>query len=92
MAEQEVVIDVQWFPKDQHVSDLPFKDPVAAFMELYFSESWKVSDFFSSPMFSGEYGFQKEFLLLLLHFRTQLLINDRYGSQHSLNQLQSWLE
>jgi hypothetical protein len=38
MAEQEAAIDVQLFPEEQHVSYLLFKDPVAAFMELYFSE------------------------------------------------------
>ena len=57
MAEQEADIDVQLFPEEQHVSYILFKDPVAVFMELHFSEGLKVSDFFSSPMFSGEYDF-----------------------------------
>ena len=39
MAEQEAAIDVQLFPEEQHVSYLLFKNLVASFMELYFSES-----------------------------------------------------
>ena len=70
MAEQE-------FSVDQHFSDLGFKDPMAVFMELYFSESLKVSDFFSLPMFSGKYDFRKEFLLRLLLSRHHLLISDK---------------
>jgi hypothetical protein len=54
MAEQEAAIDVQLFPEKQHVSYLPFKDPVAAFMDLYFSENLKISDFLSLPMFMGD--------------------------------------
>jgi hypothetical protein len=73
----ETIMAEQEFSVDQHFSDLGFKDPVAVFMELYFSESLKVSYFFSSPMFSGEYDFRKEFLLQLLLFRHQRLINDR---------------
>jgi hypothetical protein len=46
-------------------------------MELYFSEGLKVSYFFSSPMFSGEYDFWKEFLLQLLLSRHHLLISDQ---------------
>jgi hypothetical protein len=90
MAEQEAAIDVQLFPEDQYVSDFPFKDPVAAFMELYFSESLKVSDFFSSPMFSGEYDFRKEFLSLWLHFKLHLLINDK-DEISSVLKLLGWL-
>jgi hypothetical protein len=70
MVEQE-------FSVNQHFYDLGFKDPVAVFMELYFLEGLKVSDFFSSPMFSGEYDFRKEFLLRLLLSRHHLLISDK---------------
>jgi hypothetical protein len=75
MVEQEVSIDIQLFPEDQHVSDLCFKDPVAAFIESYISEKLKVSDFFSLHMFSGEFGFVNGFLSFLLHFKHQLLIS-----------------
>ena len=68
----------QLFSKDQHVFDLPFKDPVAAFMDLYFSENLKISYFLSLPLFMVKYGFLNEFLSLLLHFRHQLLISDKY--------------
>jgi hypothetical protein len=53
----ETVMAEQEFFVDQHFSDIGFKDPMAVFMELYFSEGLKVSYFFSSPMFSGEYDF-----------------------------------
>jgi hypothetical protein len=66
------------FSMDQHVYDLRFKDPVAAFMESYFSENSKISDFFNSSMFLGEYGFLNGFLSLLLNFRHQLLIGDMH--------------
>jgi hypothetical protein len=41
MAEQEAAIDVQLFSEEQHVTYLPFKDPVAAFMDVYFSKDLK---------------------------------------------------
>ena len=69
-------IDVKLFLEDQHVFDLPFKDLVATFMELYFSEILKFSYFSSLPIFSGEYDLQKEFILLLLHFKHKLLLSD----------------
>jgi hypothetical protein len=50
---------------------------VAAFMEFYISDNLKISDFLSSHMFLGEYGFLNEFLSLLLHFKHHLLISDR---------------
>jgi hypothetical protein len=77
MAEQEAAIDVQLFPKNQYVSDLYFKDPVATFIESYISENPKISDFFSSLIFPGEYGFLNEFLSLLLHFKHHLLISEK---------------
>jgi hypothetical protein len=52
---------------DQYVSDLGFKDPVAALMESYGSEYVKISDFFYSSSLPGESCFLKEFLSLLLH-------------------------
>ena len=51
------VMDEQLFFEDQHVYDLLFKDPVAAFMDLYFSENLKISYFLSLPLFMGKYGF-----------------------------------
>jgi hypothetical protein len=62
MAEQEAAIDVQFFPMKQHVSYLLFKDPMAAFMNLYFSENLEISDFLSLPLFVGKYGFMNDFL------------------------------
>jgi hypothetical protein len=73
-SSKEVVMVEQVFSLDQHVYDLSFKDPVAAFMESYISENLKISDFLSSPMFPGEYGFLNKFLSLLLYFRYHLLI------------------
>jgi len=84
------IINVQLFPKDQQVSDLSFKDPVAAFIESYILENLKVSDFFSLHMFPGEYSFLKEFLSLLLHFRYHLLINDK-DKFYSVLKLLGWL-
>jgi hypothetical protein len=54
MAEQEVTMDMQLFPEKQHVSYFLFKDPVAVFMDLYFSENLKSSDFLSLQMFMGD--------------------------------------
>jgi hypothetical protein len=62
---------------DQYISDLVFKDPVAALMELYISDHPKISNFFNSPTFSGEYSFLKDSLSLLLNFSFYLLISDR---------------
>jgi hypothetical protein len=76
-AEREAAIDVHFFPEDQYVSDLCFQDPVAAFMESYISRNLKISDFFISLMFTGEYSFFNEFYSLLLHFQHQLLSSDR---------------
>jgi hypothetical protein len=90
MAEQEAAIDVQLFPEEQHVSYLLFEDPVAAFMELYFSEGLKVSDFFNSPMFSGKYGFLKSSLSLWLHVQHHLLISDE-DEISSILKLLGWL-
>jgi hypothetical protein len=90
MVEQEFSIDVQLFPEEQHVSYLLFKDPVAAFMELYFSESLKVSDFFSLPVFLGKYGFLKDFLSLLFHVKHYLLISDK-DEISSVLKLLGWL-
>jgi hypothetical protein len=90
MAEQEAAIDVQLFPEEQHVSYLLFKDPVAAFMELHFSEGSKVSDFFNSPMFSGKYGFLKSSLSLWLHVQHHLLISNK-DKISSVFKLLGWL-
>jgi hypothetical protein len=74
-SNREAVIEMQLFPEDQEVSDFSFKDPVAAFIESYISESLKISNFFSLHMFLGEFGFVNDFLSLLLHFKHQLLIS-----------------
>jgi hypothetical protein len=63
------------FSVDQHVSNLSFKDPVAAYMESYVSDFLKISDFIISPIFMGEYGFLKEFMSLLLYFCYYSLIS-----------------
>ena len=70
MVEQEVAIDAQLFPEKQHVSYLLFKDPVAAFMELYFSEGSKVSDFFNLPMFFRQAWFPEKLLVTVVAFST----------------------
>jgi hypothetical protein len=71
MAEQVSAID------GQHDSYLLLEYPVAAFMDLYFSEKLKISDFLSLPLFMGEYGFLDELLSLLFHVQLHLLINDK---------------
>jgi hypothetical protein len=71
---KEVFMVEQVFSCDQHVYDLSFKYPVATFMESYISDNLKFSDFLSSQMFPGGYGFLNEFLSLLLHFKHHLLI------------------
>ena len=75
---------------DQHVCDLGFKDPVVAFMDSYFSEKPKISDFLSLPLFMGEYGFWKDFLSLLLHVKHHLLISDK-DEISSVFKLLGWL-
>jgi hypothetical protein len=74
-SSKEAVIEIQLFPEEKQVSDLSFKDPVAAFIESYFSEKLKVSDFFSLHMLSGEFGFVNGFLSFLSHLKHQLLIS-----------------
>ena len=73
----EAVIFEQGFFVDQHVFDHGFKDPVAAFMDSYFSENPKISYFLRLPLFMGKYGFLKNFLSLLLHVKYHLLISDK---------------
>ena len=90
MAKKEVAIDVQLFPEDQYVSVLPFKDPVAAFMELHFLDGLKVSDFFNLPMFLGKYGFLKSSLSLWFHVKHHLLISDK-DEISSIFKLLGWL-
>jgi hypothetical protein len=80
----------QVFSMDQHVSDLGFKDPVTALMELYISDHPKISDFFNSSTLPSEYCFIKEFISLLLHFRYHLLISDR-DKVISVLKLLEWL-
>ena len=75
---------------DQHVFDIGFKDLMAAFMDSYFSENLKISDFLRLPWFMGKYGFLNEFLSLLLHFRHQLLISDK-DEISSILKLLGWL-
>ena len=66
----------QCFPKDQHVSDLGFKDSFVALLESSFSDFLKISDFISRA-FTGEYGFLKDSLSLLIYIFFYHLINDR---------------
>ena len=90
MAEQEASIDVQLFSKEQHVTYLPFKDPVAAFMDVYFSKDLKISDFLSLSLFVGKYSFMNEFYSPFLHFKHQLLSSDR-DKVSSVLKLLGWL-
>jgi hypothetical protein len=75
-SSREAVMNEQLFSVDQHFSDLGFKDLVAALMESYISNHLKISDFIS-PAFTGEYGFLKDFLSLLICFSYYLFISDR---------------
>ena len=90
MAKKEAAIDVQLFLEEKHVSYLLYKDPVAAFMELHFSEGSKVSDFFNSPMFSSKYSFLKSSLSLRLHIQHHLLISSK-DKISSVFKLLGWL-
>jgi len=81
---------VQLFSKEQHVTYLPFKDPVAAFMDVYFSKDLKISDFLSLPLFLGKYGFLKDLCLLLIHVKDHLLIGDK-DEISSVFKLLEWL-
>lgn len=74
---RETIINDQDFCIDQHVSDLCFKDPMAAFMECYISKNLKILDFLNSSPFRGKYGFVNELLSLLLQFKHQLLISEK---------------
>jgi hypothetical protein len=62
---------------NQHVSDHGFENPVAVFLESYFSDSLKISDFIISLAFAGEYGFLKDFPLMLLYFCHYVLITGK---------------
>jgi hypothetical protein len=77
MAEQEAAIDVHLFSEEQHATYLPFKDPVASFMDVYFSKDLKISDFLSLSLFVGKYSFMNEFYSPFLHFKHQLWSSDR---------------
>jgi hypothetical protein len=90
MAEQEADIDGQLFSKEQHVTCLPFKDPVVAFMDIYFSKNLKIYDFLSLPLFPGKYGFLKDLCLLLIHVKHHLLIGDK-DEISSVFKLLEWL-
>jgi hypothetical protein len=90
MAEQEAAIDVQLFSEEQHVTYLPFKDPVAAFMDVYFSKDLKISDFLSLSLFVGKYSFMNEFYSPFLHFKHQLWSSDR-DKVSSVLKLPGWL-
>jgi hypothetical protein len=90
MAEQEVSIDVQLFSKEHHVTCLPFKDPLAAFMDVYFSKDLKISYFLSLSLFVGKYSFMNEFYSPFLHFKHQLLSSDR-DKVSSVLKLLGWL-
>ena len=74
-SRKEAVIEIKLFPEEKQVSNLSFKDPVAAFIESYFSEKLKVSDFFRLHMLSCEFGFVNGFLSFLSHLKHQLLIS-----------------
>jgi hypothetical protein len=75
-SSKEAFMDEHFFPEDQHVSDLGFKDSFAALLESSFSDFLKISDFIS-PAFTGEYGFLKDSLSLLVYLCFYLLISDR---------------
>ena len=90
MAEHEAAIDVQLFSEEQHVTYLPFKDPVAVFIDLYFSKNLEISDFLSLPVCLGKYGFLKDFLLLLIHVKHHLLIGEKH-EMFSVSKLLRWL-
>jgi hypothetical protein len=79
-SSKEAVMDEQLFSMDQYVSDLGFKDPVAALMESYISNHLIIS-YFLSPTFTGEYGFLKIFLSWLDMFQL-LSIDQWYGQDH----------
>jgi hypothetical protein len=90
MAEQEVTMDMHLFPEEQHVSYFLFKDPVAAFMDLYFSKNLKISDFLSWPVFLSKYDFLKSSLSLWLHVQHHLLISNK-DKISSVFKLLGWL-
>jgi hypothetical protein len=90
MAEQEVTMDMQLFPEEQHVSYFLFKDPVAVFMDLYFSKNLKISDFLSLPVFLSKYDFLKSSLSLWLHVQLHLLISNK-DKISSVFKLLGWL-
>ena len=90
MAEQEVTMDMQLFHEKQHVSYFLSKDPIAVFMDLYFSKNLKISDFLSLPVFLGKYGLLEDFLLLLIHVKHHLLIGDK-DEMFSVFKLLRWL-
>jgi hypothetical protein len=90
MAEQEVTMDMQLFPEEQHVSYFLFKDPVAVFMDLYFSKNLKISDFLSLPVFLSKYDFLKSSLSLWLHVQHHLLISNK-DKISSVFKLLGWL-
>jgi hypothetical protein len=90
MAEQEVTMDMQLFSEEQHVSYFLFKDPVAVFMDLYFSKNLKISDFLSLPVFLSKYDFLKSSLSLWLHVQLHLLISNK-DKISSVFKLLGWL-
>jgi hypothetical protein len=90
MAEQEVTMDMQLFPEEQHVSYFLFKDPIAVFMDLYFSKNLKISYFISLPVFLSKYDFLKSSLSLWLHVKHHLLISSK-DKISSVFKLLGWL-
>ena len=74
---RKAVIEVQLFHEYQQISDISFKDPVAAYIESYISENMKNSDFLILSVFPNDFGFVNNFLSLLLHFKHQVLMSDR---------------
>jgi hypothetical protein len=73
---REAVIQVEFFPEDQQISDISFKDPVATFIESYISENMKTSDLLNLSVFLDDFGFVNDFLSLMLHFKHQILISE----------------
>ena len=51
-------------------------DPIAIYMESYVSDFLKISNCIISPILMGEYGFLKDFMLLLRYFCYYSLISD----------------
>ena len=84
MVEQVSTID------EKHDFYILLEDPVASFMDIYFSKDLKISDFLSLSLFVGKYSFMNEFYSPFLHFKHQLWSSDR-DKVSSFLKLLEWL-